>query len=65
MPKEDAVINVCTECRERLPKKMNFPPNYDGGSTVVTAERQVLILKHCEICGKLLVITTKIEELAR
>ncbi|WP_455381607.1 hypothetical protein [Salinispira pacifica] len=59
------MISICTECRANLPETIQFPPNYDGGATVVTSGSRELILKHCEICGKLMVITRKVEEMAR
>jgi hypothetical protein len=62
--KEETVV-MCAECRKSLPETVRLPPNYDGGATVVTARHRELVLKHCEICGKLIIITRKIEELAR
>lgn len=56
---------MCAECRKNLPETVRFPPIYDGGSTVVETQHRELVLKHCENCGKLIIITRKIEELAR
>jgi len=56
---------ICSECSKHIPDVRLQTGSFDGGSTVISADRVQIVLKHCEFCGKLVIIHREIQELAR